>query len=84
MTEPASQPVDDATGLPQYVTAAKFRKLLALSDRAFRRGLAAGRIPAPDLRWGRSLRWRVETVRAFFEKLEAERGSKKPRNRESA
>ena len=57
--------------LPSYVDAKGFRNRLCLSDRAFRRGLSAGRIPPPDLRWGRALRWRVETVQAFFEELEA-------------
>ena len=60
-----------AEELPSYVDAKGFRSRLCLSDRAFRRGLSAGRIPPPDLRWGRSLRWRMETVQAFFGELEA-------------
>jgi hypothetical protein len=67
-----------ATDLPRYVSANTFREALAISNRAFRRGPAAGRIPTPDLRWGRSLRWRVETVRDFLGSLEAEQEPKRP------
>ena len=60
-----------ANGLPRYVDAAEFRQALVMADRTFRRALSAGRIPKPDLRLGRAMRWRVETVRIFLEGLEA-------------
>jgi hypothetical protein len=53
VTRTASQPPGtghEGMGLPRYVSARAFRELLDVSDRAFRRGLTAGRIPAPDLR----------------------------------
>ena len=65
------QLAESANALPQYITSATFRKLLAMPDRTFRRARAAGRIPRPDLRLGSSLRWRVSTVRKFLEEHEA-------------
>lgn len=83
MSRAAPKPSEIALGeggLPRYVSAKAFREALDISDRAFRRGLSANRIPSPDLRWGRSLRWRMETVQDFFESLEAKnRGGKTKR-----
>ena len=73
-TPESQETLEQVNDLPRYVRSRTFRELLDLSERAFRRGLAAGRIPPPDLRWGRSLRWRVSTVRAFLESLETAQG----------
>lgn len=38
------------------------RELLRVSDRQLRRLTAAGRLPRPDLKLGRGLRWRRQTI----------------------
>jgi excisionase family DNA binding protein len=43
-------------------------RLLGLSRRWIERELSAGRFPAPDLRCGRRILWRPETVRAWVAK----------------
>lgn len=42
---------------------------LCLSDRQLRRLLSSAKFPRPDLRIGRSLRWRRSTIEAFVERL---------------
>lgn len=46
------------------------RSVLALidcSERCLRRWVACGKFPPPDIRIGRSLRWRASTIREFVE-----------------
>ncbi len=42
------------------------RKLIDVSDRGLRRWIVAGKFPGPDVRIGRSLRWRQSTVDAVI------------------
>lgn len=66
MTTPAIQPILPTT-VPDdgFISAATVRAYLDVPDRTFRRWIAAGRFPRPDLRIGKSLRWRRSTVLAW-------------------
>lgn len=57
----------ESEGVDSLLSASSVRKLLDCSDRTLRRWIAAGRFPAPDMRIGRSLRWKASTIRAFTE-----------------
>ena len=53
--------------LEPLVTASQFRKLLAVSDRTFRRWLSCGIVPRPDVVLGSAKRWHAETVRRVMD-----------------
>ncbi len=51
----------------QLLSAARVRAILDVPDRTFRRWITAGRFPKADLRIGRALRWKAETVQRFID-----------------
>ena len=53
--------------LPTYVDVSDITEALKTSDRSIRRLIASGRFPPPDLRLGRRLKWKLDTVIAFLE-----------------
>ncbi len=63
MRDGVSQPGE----LEPLVTGAEFRRLLAVSDRTFRRWLSCELVPRPDKIIGSAKRWHLRTVRAFVE-----------------
>jgi hypothetical protein len=40
---------------------------MVTTERTVRKWIAAGRFPPPDLRLGRGLRWKIETLERFME-----------------
>ena len=56
------------------LSARSVRALLDVSDRGLRRWVAGGRFPKPDVKIGRSLRWKESTVAQFIESSQV-RGS---------
>lgn len=66
MTVPAIQPIPPATATEDgFMSAGTVRQFLDVPDRTLRRWISAGRFPPPDLRIGKSLRWRRSTVLAW-------------------
>ena len=53
--------------LDRLLSAATVCQIIDTKPRTFRRWIADGRFPKPDMRIGRALRWRESTVRAFIE-----------------
>ena len=62
----AGTPVNAPDARDGLLRASKVCELLDCSDRTLRRWVAHGKFPLPDLRIGRSLRWRFSTVDGFI------------------
>lgn len=57
----------DATLNTELLSAKRVRVMLDISDRMLRRWLSRGRFPKPDIRLGRSMRWRRSTIERFID-----------------
>jgi hypothetical protein len=62
------QPPALADGIEKLVTLADLSYRLDCDERTIRRLRAAGSLPPPDLKIGRSPRWRPETIRRWIER----------------
>ena len=55
------------SGEERLLSVRTVKSLLDCSDRTLRRWISAGKFPRPDVRIGRSLRWRSSTITGFIQ-----------------
>lgn len=70
-------PADLAAHPDRWVSSATFAALLDLSARAFQRLKSAGRLPEPEVVFGRAARWRWKTVMNFLKSAGTDAGGAK-------
>lgn len=61
---PISSPIENIDTLINFK---QMCKIISTPGRTARRWISAGKLPPPDVRIGRAIRWRVSTIRQFIE-----------------
>ncbi len=76
MPQPARQePASAATGLPKRPAVDRLalrpkdlETVIGVDERTIQRWRSSGKFPKPDIAIGRTLLWRVETIKAWLER----------------